>query len=105
MEPVSNFMHPDRDRVISFIRDGEGRVSFHILNRIDPLEFEGLQKVYWRKILPLRRLPERGCRFRSRPSAIRLGRTGLVGRAANLSFTLRRSIFPARGAPLFPRTD
>jgi hypothetical protein len=50
MNPTSDFMHPDRDRVISFVRDEEGRVSFHILSRIDPLEFEGLQKVYWRKI-------------------------------------------------------
>jgi hypothetical protein len=50
MNPTSDFMHPDRDRVISFVRDDEGRISFHILSRIDPLEFEGLQKVYWRKI-------------------------------------------------------
>jgi hypothetical protein len=43
-------MHPDRDRVISFVRDEAGRVSFNILSRIDPLEFEGLQRVYWRKV-------------------------------------------------------
>ena len=49
-EVTSDFMHPDRDRVISFVRDDAGRVSFNVLNRIDPLEFEGLQKVYWRKI-------------------------------------------------------
>ena len=47
---TADFMHPDRDRVISFIRDEEGCVSFNILARIDPLEFEGLQRVYWRKI-------------------------------------------------------
>jgi hypothetical protein len=63
MEPASNFMHPDRDRVISFIRDGEGRVSFHILNRIDPLEFEGLQKVYWRKIYRSEAYPNEDAAF------------------------------------------
>ena len=50
MNPASDFMHPDRDRVISFIRDAEGLVSFHVLTRFEPLEFEGLQPVYWRKI-------------------------------------------------------
>jgi len=49
-EAKSDFMHPDRDRVISFVRDDAGLVRFSVLNRIDPLEFEGLQKVYWRKI-------------------------------------------------------
>jgi hypothetical protein len=43
-------MHPDRDRVISFLRDGQGLVSFHVLARFEPLEFEGLQPVYWRKV-------------------------------------------------------
>ena len=47
---TTEFMHPDRDRVISFVRDEEGRIAFHVLARIDPLEFEGLQRVYWRKI-------------------------------------------------------
>jgi len=49
-EPAWDFMHPDRDRVISFVRDEAGRISFHVLARIEPLEFEGLQQVYWRKI-------------------------------------------------------
>ncbi len=49
-ESAADFMHPDRDRVISFVRDDAGQVRFNILSRIDPLEFEGLQKVYWRKI-------------------------------------------------------
>lgn len=47
---ATDFIHPDRDRVISFLRDEEGLVAFHILSRIEPLEFEGLQQVYWRKI-------------------------------------------------------
>lgn len=46
----AEFMHPDRDRVVSFVRDGAGQVGFQVLARIEPLEFEGLQKVYWRKI-------------------------------------------------------
>ena len=50
MNPTSDFMHPDRDRVISFVRDDAGLIRFAILSRIEPLEFEGLQKVYWRKI-------------------------------------------------------
>lgn len=49
-ETTTDFMHPDRDRVISFVRDDAGRVGFNVLARIEPLEFEGLQKVYWRKI-------------------------------------------------------
>lgn len=47
---TTDFMHPDRDRVISFLRDEDGRVSFHVLTRFEPLEFEGLQRVYWRKV-------------------------------------------------------
>lgn len=50
MNPGADFMHPDQDRVISFVRDAEGGVSFSVLTRFDPLEFEGMQKVYWRKI-------------------------------------------------------
>lgn len=49
-ESTADFMHPDRDRVISFVRDAAGRVGFNVLARMEPLEFEGLQKVYWRKI-------------------------------------------------------
>ena len=50
MNPASDFMHPDRDRVISFVREADGRVSLHVLTRFEPLEFEGLQPVYWRKV-------------------------------------------------------
>jgi hypothetical protein len=50
MNPASDFMHPDRDRVISFVRDAAGLVRFDVLTRFEPLEFEGLQPVYWRKI-------------------------------------------------------
>ena len=49
-DSICDFMHPDRDRVISCVRDEAGRVGFNVLARIEPLEFEGLQQVYWRKI-------------------------------------------------------
>lgn len=49
-ELPSSFMNLEGDRVVSFLRDAQGLVSFHILTKFQPLEFEGLQPVYWRKI-------------------------------------------------------
>lgn len=63
MNPASDFMHPDRDRVISFVRDEAGRVGFAVFNRIDPLEFEGLQKVYWRKVFRSDPYPDANAAF------------------------------------------
>lgn len=47
---MTDFIHPERDRAISFVTDAEGQVRFHVLTRFEPLEFEGLQPVYWRKV-------------------------------------------------------
>lgn len=47
---VTDFMNLEQDRVVSFARDAAGLVSFQVLIKFQPLEFEGLQPVYWRKI-------------------------------------------------------
>ena len=60
---MADFISAEQDRIISFLTDPDGTVSFHILQKFQPLEFEGLQPVYWRKIFRSPAFPGKDAAF------------------------------------------
>jgi len=60
---MADLISAEQDRIISFLTDPDGTVSFHILQKFQPLEFEGLQPVYWRKIFRSPAFPGKDAAF------------------------------------------
>lgn len=56
---MPDFMSREQDRVISFADEPDGRVSFQVMTRSQPLEFDGLQPLYWRKIYRSEAYPDK----------------------------------------------
>jgi hypothetical protein len=60
---MADFMSCEKDRVISFFCDAQGAVSFQVMTRSQPLEFDGLQPLYWRKIFRSETYPDNAAAF------------------------------------------
>lgn len=56
-------MSREKDRVISFISEASGAVTFQVMARSQTLEFDGLQPLYWRKIYRSEAYPDKETAF------------------------------------------
>lgn len=61
--PHADFISAEQDRIVSFVTAPDGTVSFQVLQKFQPLEFEGLQPVYWRKIFRSPAFPGKDAAF------------------------------------------
>ena len=56
-------MSAENDRVISFFADPQGQVRFQVMTRTQPLEFDGLEPLHWRKVYRSDPYPTSGAAF------------------------------------------